>query len=151
MSDTHDAFERRMKQILVVDDDISVREMLMRVLSDEGYTVWTAADGVEAIKVMGIVRFDLVLLDLSMPEKNGWDTFEALTRNDPLLAVIIITARPHQKPLAEVAGAFALLEKPLDFPELLQTVTESFTATSKFRAIRSGHAVSSVPSNREKL
>ena len=100
---------------------------------------------------MGIVRFDLVLLDLSMPEKNGWDTFEALTRNDPLLAVIIITARPHQKPLAEVAGAFALLEKPLDFPELLQTVTESFTASSKFRAMRSGQPVTSVPSDRGKL
>ena len=49
MSGTHDAFERRMKQILVVDDDLIVREMLMRVLSDEGYTVWTAADGAEAI------------------------------------------------------------------------------------------------------
>ncbi len=84
------------KRILVVDDDDSVREMLPRVLTGEGYQVWAAADGTAALEMAAAVKFDLVLLDLNLPGKSGWDTFEALTARDPLLATIIITARSNQ-------------------------------------------------------
>ena len=58
-----------------------------------------------------------------MPVQGGWDTFEKLTAKDPMLAVIIITARPNQLFTALGAGVGALLEKPLDFPRLLRTVS----------------------------
>jgi len=112
--------ERVEKRILVVDDDSSVREMLSRVLAGEGYGVLAAANGAEALEIAAAKKIDLVLLDLNMPGQSGWDTFERLTASQPLLAVIIITARPNQLFTALGAGVGALLEKPLDFPQLLQ-------------------------------
>src|SRR5208283_2920810 len=109
-------------RILIVDDDASVREMLTRVLAGEGYLVWTAADGTAALEIAAAEKVDLVLLDLNLPGRSGWDTFERLTAEKPLLAVIIITARSNQLFTALGAGVGALLEKPLDFPELLQTI-----------------------------
>jgi DNA-binding response OmpR family regulator len=105
-----------------VDDDPSIRLMLGRVLVAEGYSILEAANGVEALNLAAATHIDLVLLDLNMPMKNGWDTFERLTTNNPLLAVIIITARPNQLFTAASAGVGALMEKPLDIPKLLQTV-----------------------------
>ena len=104
-------------RILVVDDDSSVREMLTRVLAGEGYLVWAAADGTAALEIAAAEKVDLVLLDLNLPGRSGWDTFERLTAEKPLLAVIIITARSNQLFTALGAGVGALLEKPLDFPE----------------------------------
>ena len=111
------------KRILVVDDDSSVRQMLGRILTGEGYLVGKAANGVEALETAAEGQFDLMLLDLNMPVKNGWDTFERLTTENPLLPVIIITARPNQVFTALGAGVGALMEKPLDFPKLLQTIS----------------------------
>ncbi|MGD1089632.1 MAG: response regulator [Verrucomicrobiota bacterium] len=109
-------------RILVVDDDTSVRQMLTRVLVGEGYLVWAAADGTTALEIAAAEKIDLVLLDLNLPGKNGWDTFERLSTENPSLAVIIITARSNQLFTATGAGVGALLEKPLDFPILLQTI-----------------------------
>ncbi len=71
----------------------------------------TAADGVEALELANATKFDLVLLDLNMPVKDGWQTFEQLTAKDPTLPIIIITARPNQFFSALSAGVGALLEK----------------------------------------
>jgi DNA-binding response OmpR family regulator len=109
-------------RILVVDDDSSVREMLTRVLVGEGYLVWAAADGTTALEIAAAAKIDLVLLDLNLPGTGGWDTFETLTAENPLLSVIIITARSNQLFTALGAGVGALLEKPLNFPILLQTI-----------------------------
>jgi DNA-binding response OmpR family regulator len=122
--------------ILIVDDDDSVREMLRRVLVGEGYAVVTAADGPQALKIAKDGDIDLVLLDLNMPAMSGWDTFERLTRADPALAVIVITARSSQLVMAEGAGVGALLEKPLDFPTLLRTVTELLAEPPESRLAR---------------
>lgn len=124
------------KRILVVDDDDSVREMLPRVLAGEGYQVWAAADGTAAIEMAAAIKFDLVLLDLNLPGKSGWDTFEALTARDPLLATIIITARSNQLTTAKAAGAGALLEKPLDFAKLLETVSQLLAENAETRLKR---------------
>jgi len=110
------------RRILLVDDDASVRESLSAVLVGEGYLVVPASDGQQALESAAAGAVDLVLLDLNMPRKNGWDTFEQLTRAHPLLPVIVITARPNQFFTALGAGAGALLEKPVEIPVLLQTV-----------------------------
>ena len=122
--------------ILIVDDDDSVREMLRRVLVSEGYAVATAADGAQALKIANGGDVDLVLLDLNMPAMSGWDTFERLTRENPSLAVIVITARSSQLVMAEGAGVGALLEKPLDFPMLLRTITELLAESPATRLAR---------------
>ena len=109
-------------RLLLVDDDPSVREMIGRVLAEAGYIVLLAANGQEALDFAAATEVDLVLLDLNMPVKNGWDTFERLTTANPLLPIIIITARPNQLFPALASGVGALMEKPLDFPTLLETI-----------------------------
>ena len=119
-----------------MDDDPSVREMLTRVLVGEEYLVMPAASGPDALRVAAATEVDLVLLDLNMPGQNGWDTFERLTASNPLLPVIIITARSNQLFAALASGVGALLEKPLDFPKLLQTIRHLLTESAESRLAR---------------
>jgi len=102
------------KRILLVDDDSTVRDSLKDVLLAEGYLIIPAEDGQQALDLANRSAVDLVLLDLNMPVKNGWDTFEQLTREHPFIPIVIVTARPNQLFTALGAGAGALLEKPMD-------------------------------------
>ena len=77
-----------------------------------------------------------MLLDLNMPVKNGWDTFEQLTPEHPLIPIIIITARPNQLFTALGAGAGALLEKPMDIPTLLRTMKKLLVESAEQRLAR---------------
>jgi CheY-like chemotaxis protein len=124
------------ERILVVDDDASVREMLARVLIGEGYSVWTAANGDDALAIAAAAKPELVLLDLNLPEKSGWDAFERLTAANPYLIVIIVTARSDQLFTASASGVAALLEKPLDFPDLLQTIRRFLSEPAEERLAR---------------
>lgn len=110
------------RTVLLVDDDNSVRASLALVLEETNYDVIQAANGQEAIDLAAREQIDLVLLDLNMPVKNGWDTFEQLTRDHPLVPIVIATARPNQFFTALSAGAGALLEKPLEIPHLLRVI-----------------------------
>jgi len=123
-------------RLLVVDDDSSVREMLARVLAGEGYLVWAAADGTAALEIAAAAKVDLVLRDLNLPGKSGWDIFERLTAENPLLAVIVITARSNQLFTALGAGVGALLEKPLDFPRLLENISRLLAEPAESRLAR---------------
>jgi CheY-like chemotaxis protein len=67
---------------------------------------------------------DLVLLDLRMPVRDGWAAFERLTTTNPLIPIVMITARPDQYPLAVAAGVAAFMEKPLDLPLLIRAIDE---------------------------
>jgi CheY-like chemotaxis protein len=111
-------------KILLADDDEEVLAALNNVLRSEGHEVIVAANGREAIERFGKGHFDIALLDLNMPVKGGWDTFERLTTIHPLLPIIVITARPDQYPLAVAAGVGALMEKPLDLPLLLRAIED---------------------------
>lgn len=124
------------KKILLVDDDAAVRQMLMRVLTGENYTVFPAENGDEAFAQAKENAVDLVLLDLNLPKQSGWDIFERLSSEYPLLPVIIITARPNQLFLALSAGVGALFEKPLDFPKLLQTIRTLLAESAETRLAR---------------
>ena len=122
--------------VLIVDDDASVRNSIQKVLRAENYEVLLAADGEEALERFGPQQFDIVLLDVNMPRRNGWDTLERMTARNPLLPVIIITAIGNQSPVAAAAGASALLEKPLDVPVLLRTLEASLGETEQQRLHR---------------
>jgi CheY-like chemotaxis protein len=123
-------------KILLVDDDPAIRQILMRLLAEEDYYVLTAANGVEALVLVASMKFDLVLLDLNMPIKDGWETFEQLTTENPLLPIILITARPNQFFPALAAGVGALLEKPLDFVKLFDTIRDLLDEPPELRLAR---------------
>src|SRR5262245_8625955 len=115
------------RRILLVDDDPGVRSSLGAVLCEEGYLVLPARDGQEALALAAATEFDLVLLDLNMPVKDGWDTFEQLSREHPLMPVVIATAKPNQLFTALGAGVAALMEKPIEIPILLATIARLLT------------------------
>lgn len=110
------------KRVLIADDDTAVRAALAAVLESEGYDVDVAADGRQAVLHATAQPPDLVLLDLNMPNVDGWTAFTKLDHVCPLLPVIIITARPHQYKEAVRLGVDAFMEKPLDFPVLLRAI-----------------------------
>jgi DNA-binding response OmpR family regulator len=126
----------RGKQILLVDDDATVRGSLSEVLVAEGYQVVPAENGEQAIDLANRSPMDLVLLDLNMPVKNGWDTFEELTREHPIVPIIIITARSNQVFTAVSAGAGALLEKPMDIETLLEAIKKLLAESPDQRLAR---------------
>jgi CheY-like chemotaxis protein len=124
------------KRILLVDDDPAVRDSLNEVFIAEGYFVIPAENGQQALDLANQLPVDLVLLDLNMPVKNGWDTFEQLTRERPLIPIIIATARPNQLFTALSASVGALLEKPMDIPTLLQVMAKLLLETAEQRLAR---------------
>lgn len=114
----------RQSRILVVDDNAANRDVLERRLTREGHAVVTAADGAQALRLMGEHDFDLVLLDLIMPEIGGFDVLtrlksDASTRHIP---VIVISALDELDSIVRCieAGAEDYLSKPFD-PILLRS------------------------------
>ncbi len=110
------------KRILLADDDPAIRQLLGRVLRLENFEVIFAQTGREAVAKYLDGAPDLVLLDLNMPDKDGWEAWHLMSSLHPTLPVIIITARPHQCEKASRMRANALMEKPLDLPVLLEAI-----------------------------
>ena len=115
-----------MKQILVVEDDTSIRDMLTDVLEDEGYHVICAANGCEALVQLRERQPPphLILLDLMLPHMDGWDFCEEW-RRDPHLAdipVVIISASNHIKQRQIPCDIAACLAKPFELDRLLDIV-----------------------------
>jgi CheY-like chemotaxis protein len=110
------------KTILLADDDASIRKMVGRVLESEGYSVVFAKTGREAASQFLAGPPDLVLLDLNMPDKDGWEAWRLMNGLHSLVPVIVITARAHQYEQAVRMKIDALMEKPLDLPLLLETI-----------------------------
>ena len=109
-----------MKKILVVDDDTAHRMMLQAVLSDEGYMVHEADDGITAVHAVKIEFYDLILMDVRMTEMDGIEALEEIKNISPGIPVLMMTAYP-EVPAAVKAmklGAWDYLNKPLDTDEL---------------------------------
>ena len=125
-----------MKTILLADDDASVRTMVGRVLESEQYQVVFAATGAEAAFKFMTSPPDLVLLDLNMPEKDGWEAWRLMSYWRSLVPVIVITARSHQYELAVRNKIDALMEKPLDLPVLLEAIQNLLDEPQETRLTR---------------
>jgi len=110
--------------ILVVDDDADLRQTLQLLLNDSGYRVTAAANGRAALdQLLAGARPDLILLDLMMPEMNGWQFLERASA-DPRLAsipVVIMTARKATDSLPMPSRE--VIRKPFDYTALLSTIT----------------------------
>lgn len=103
------------KRILVVDDEEIVRESCKRVLTDAGYTVRTAANGRDALRVCRDEPFDAMLTDLRMPDMDGIEVIRAVTKEFPEVRVVVITGYPSRESAEQARrlGIFDYLEKPL--------------------------------------
>ena len=114
--------------ILVVDDDPSIREIIVETLELEGYVVEQAANGVEALKRIANRLPSLILLDMRMPVLDGWGLVQALRDRDVTLPIVVMTAAKNARIWATEIGASAYLDKPFEDTELLATV-ERFRGT----------------------
>jgi CheY-like chemotaxis protein len=112
-------------EILIVEDDSALREALAQILSDEGYDLLSARDGLEAVNCLKKGnRPDVILLDLSMPVVNGWE-FRMFQKHYPELAqipVVIITAGGYSREEVAWLEPSALISKPVDLDVLLAVI-----------------------------
>ena len=86
-----------MKKILVVDDEENIRELYKEEFEEMGYAVTLVPDGVQALKVMDTAKFDLVTLDMRMPDMDGIEALRKMKEKDSTLPVIICTAYEEYK------------------------------------------------------
>ncbi len=110
-----------MNRILVVEDKESMRRMLKETLEGAGYSVTEASDGQEAIKLISILRFDLILTDLRLPKKDGMAVLKATREVDPQSPVILMTAYGDIETAVRAMkeGAYDFIPKPFDSDYLL--------------------------------
>ena len=115
-------------RILVVEDEPDVCAALHSFLGRRGYEVSTTASGAEALKLIGVIRPDLVLLDVTLYEMNGLDALKELRRSDVRTRVIVITGQALEEEKAgEVLslGVVAVLHKPVSLACLEALVVEA--------------------------
>ncbi|MHB8069586.1 MAG: sigma-54-dependent transcriptional regulator [Desulfobaccales bacterium] len=110
--------------VLVVDDELSIRESLSGWLEQDGYEVETAADGAAALSLVQEKHYDIMLLDVKMPQMDGITLLEKIKENDPDTAVVMMTAHGAIQDAvgAMKLGAFDYLLKPFDLDELSLTM-----------------------------
>jgi two-component system, OmpR family, response regulator CpxR len=111
-----------MRTVLLVEDDLDVRDVLQDLLEDRGYDVIPAENGKQALEYLCLdsARPDVVILDLMMPLVTGWQVLETM-RADPRLArvpVVVLTAVTRDRP----SGATAVVKKPFHMEDLFTTL-----------------------------
>jgi len=120
-----------MDTILVIEDKESMRAMLKQTLEGEGYQVITAQDGAEGIKRLADERIGLVLTDLKLPKKDGFDVLRAAKQENPILPVIVMTAYGTIETAVKAVkeGAYDFLTKPFDTEHLLVLILRALDRT----------------------
>lgn len=117
------------KTLLIVEDEVDLRETLAEILSLHGFNPVTAGSGAEAMEVLRQGEAPrVILLDLMMPEMSGWE-FRDIQLRDPALAsipVVLVSGVSDLAEAAETTRAAAFLSKPLDIEELVLLLTRYF-------------------------
>jgi CheY-like chemotaxis protein len=114
-----------MPNILVIDDDESVRDAFILALEDAGYTITTAGDGEQGLVMAGESKPDLVFLDIRMPGIDGVETMRRLRKTHPDLNIYIVTAfyDDYLEPLTELSNDgfdFEIVQKPVGAEQIRQ-------------------------------
>ena len=111
-------------KILVVDDELSIRESLRGWLQQDGYQVETADGGLEALAKNAENRFDIMVIDVKMPEMDGLTLLKKIKDTDPDIAIVIMTAHGAIQDAVEAMklGAYDYLLKPFDLEEFSLTI-----------------------------
>ena len=107
-------------RVLVVEDDGEVRDLLAETLTQWGYDVTAAGDGAEALTLLDGRLFDVALLDISLPGKDGLKLLEEIKSRDSAVEVVMMTGNPMVSTSVQAlkAGAYDYLIKPLNLEEL---------------------------------
>ena len=123
-----------MAHVLVVDDEADIRALIQEILSDEGYSVTAAGDAEEARAARAAVKFDLILLDIWMPDTDGITLLREWSDSTDLTCPVVIMSGHGTVDTAVEAtrlGAFDFVEKPLSLAKLLRTVEAALDSADK--------------------
>ena len=114
----------KLKKILIIDDERSIRATLKEILEFEKYLVETAQDGIEGYKMAEEKNFDLIFCDIKMPKIDGIETLKKIVENNILSPVIMISGHGDIETAVQTLkiGAFDYIEKPLDLNRVLTCV-----------------------------
>ena len=113
--------------VLIVDDEDGIRELLQEVLEGHGYRCDTAPDGVVALELLSLDRYDLAIVDIIMPGMSGISLFENILRDWPNMAVIFATGVNEVDSAVDSlkSGAYDYLVKPFNRRTLLEAVEDA--------------------------
>ena len=123
-----------MASILVVDDEMGIRELLNEILTDEGHTVYAAESAAQARTIREQMRPDLVLLDIWMPETDGITLLKEWSKTGQLtMPVVMMSGHATIDTAVEATriGALNFLEKPIALQKLLKTVNKALESYPK--------------------
>ena len=124
----------RMSHVLVVDDEADIRALIQEILTDEGYKVTVAADAAQARSARAETKFDLILLDIWMPDTDGITLLREWSDGGDLSCPVVIMSGHGTVDTAVEAtrlGAFDFVEKPLSLAKLLRTVEAALESATK--------------------
>ena len=112
-----------MKILYVEDNDDNVY-MLRNRLTRAGFIVVVATDGVQGVAMAGSERPDLIIMDLTLPEMDGWETAREIRKHRPKLPVVLVTGygATAQPPSGEVDLVAGIIGKPFDFDQVTGTI-----------------------------
>jgi DNA-binding NtrC family response regulator len=133
-----------MASILVVDDEMGIRELLNEILTDEGHTVYAAESAIQARTIREQMRPDLVLLDIWMPDTDGITLLKEWSKTGQLtMPVVMMSGHATIDTAVEATriGALNFLEKPIALQKLLKTVSKALESSPKYIEPQTGRAV----------
>jgi|WetSurMetagenome_2_1015567.scaffolds.fasta_scaffold151782_3 DNA-binding response OmpR family regulator len=118
-----------MKRILIVDDDLSTTESIGSFLSESGYEIKTAANGIEALEVVKEMDPDLIITDVRMPKMNGFELFFALRSMNYKKPIIFISSYDNIDTNGKDFEVFVQMEKPINIFELSHHIKKLLRVT----------------------
>jgi len=122
------------KKVLIVDDQFGIRTLLNEVLQKEGYEIFQAANGLQALHIIKKHSPDLVLLDMKIPGMDGLEILEKLKEIDSEVRVLIMTAYGELDMIEKTKklGALAHFSKPFDIDEVRSAVKKHLLPSNRF-------------------
>ena len=110
-----------MVNILIIDDDKNIRKLMQVVLERQGFNVYSANDGEEGLKIIDEVKIDLAIVDIMMPNMDGYEFTKTLREGNDDLSVLMLSAKqlPDDRKKGFVAGIDDYMTKPVDIEELV--------------------------------
>jgi len=123
-----------------VDDDEDIRDLLREALTDEGYTVLSAPNGRAALRVLDDQHPALILLDLNMPELDGWGFVRELAKRRITIPILLVTAETNGKDHAKTLEAAGFIGKPFDVMDVLTTIKQVLAGVTELHGTIGGSA-----------
>ena len=128
--------EQSLANLLIVDDEKEIREMLARHFAFEGYNIFQAGDGIEALELLNSQKIDLIISDIVMPRMSGVELLEIVHKEFPMIRMNMITGYVTQSNLLQCMQNHAdnVIYKPLeDLQELEDSVKRSLESITRWK------------------